>query len=673
MTSHAYDRDGNRYADGPNRHGVSRHNAATRRAWKPDAEFCGVDGEGGNVAEEGTLFGHRHQYLSLRAGADLLETGKPLSWHECLEFLADLDPDRIYVGYFFDYDVTMIIRTLSMERARRLLYPHLRTAPGAQYASPLDLAAPDGSQYQIDYLPHKEFRVRRPGGRWVIISDTGQFFQSAFLTTLRKWDIGTPDELEMIARGKSMRADFTEFTDETRAYNALECVLLEQLMTNFRSVCQETGYVPKKWQGPGYLASSMLAAHHVPRRDDIPILANEQFRLLAQAAYYGGRFETTAAGPIRRIVYQYDINGAYVSLLRGLPCLIHGTWRRVHDRPDRGGVWFGEVSFNHSRDLRLYNLPVRLANGNIQFPREAVGVYWGTELEAAERAGTVTEFVSGWVYEPHCDCHWFDFVTEYYRQRLALGKSAKGMVLKLAGNSIYGKLAQSIGYAPWANPVWAGLITAGCRAMLIDAYAQAPDDTYMLATDGLFTGKRLDVKISKALGDWEETVHPDGIFIVQPGIYFTGDEAKSRGVERGKITTMRNAFEEQWAKFAASGGVDHTVSIPVQNFITARQAIARGKWQIAGTWEKVNREVSFWWVTKRANGIIDWEEDAGLSLMCRTRPPDVPPGTVSQAYQRQIGGGLRMGEGGRWTDPGAQEAERMAEQPDWVEPAFAME
>jgi DNA polymerase type B, organellar and viral len=684
MTSKAYDKNGKRYSDGPNRAGARGHNYATRKLYKPVAQFRGVDGEGGNVAEEGTLFGVRHQYLSLRAGPDLLETGSPLSWHECLSFLASLDPSYIYISYFFDYDVTMVVRTLPEERARRLLYPALRTAEGAHWAAPVDLTAPDGSEYQIDYLPHKEFRVRRrvqwrheqgicqdSWGPWIVLSDVGQFFQSSFLTTLIKWNVGTEAEREMIRAGKAKRADFGVFNEETRAYNALECVLLEQVMTEFRDVCEETGYVPKKWQGPGYLASAMLAAHGVPKRDDIPILKNDSFRLLAQAAYYGGRFETTAAGPIRRTVYQYDINGAYVSLLRGLPCLLHGSWRRVHDRPS-GGTWFGQVHFNHDRVGRLYHLPVRLKNGNIQYPREATGVYWSCEVEAAEAAGTRTDFIEGWVYEPACDCRWFDFVDDYYAERLRLGKSAKGMVLKLAGNSVYGKIAQSIGYAPYANPVWAGLITAGCRAQLVNAYAQAPDDCYMLATDGLFTGKRLDVKISRELGDWEETVHDNGIFIVQPGIYFAGDEPKSRGVERGRITDMRAVFEAQWDKFAASRGTDHTVSIPVDNFITAKQALQRNKWDIAGTWDKQLRQVSFWWVTKRANGIIDWEPDLGLREMCRTRPPDVGPGFISFAYDRMIGGQLRNVEE-RYRDPGLLEAERMAEQPDWVEPLFAME
>src|SRR5215831_7308048 len=106
--------------------GLERHNRATRKLYDKSKyrslwEFRGVDGEGGNVAEEGTLFGTRHQYLSLRCGPYLLETGRPLDWRECFGFLADQPPRSfIYVSYFFDYDVTMMIRTMPESIARKL-------------------------------------------------------------------------------------------------------------------------------------------------------------------------------------------------------------------------------------------------------------------------------------------------------------------------------------------------------------------------------------------------------------------------------------------------------------------------------------------------------------------------------------------------------------------------
>lgn len=641
--------------------GAKFHNYATRRLYDPrnpdNQEFRGVDGEGGNVDIPDALFGKRHEYLSLRVGPHLLQTGKPLTWEDCFPFLADLERYYIYVAYFFDYDVTMMVKNLPEYVARKLLNRNTRIGKN-NYIYPVEYEG-----YEFDYLPHKEFKIRRTGTKhWVVINDVGQFFQGPFLSTIRKWNIGTEEEQAWIEHGKAMRGEFAEHTAEIEAYNAIEVLLLEQLMTDFRAVTWETGYVPKKWQGPGHLASAMLSKHGVPKRDDIPILTNGDFRSLAQAAYYGGRFETTVTGPVPHTVYQYDINGAYVHMLKGLPCLTHGTWRWVRERPT-GGIYFGEVHFDHDAPRYLYNLPIRLKNGNIQYPKEGNGVYWSVELDAAERAGTHIEFHSGWVYDSHCDCRWFDFVDDYYRQRLALGKSTKGYVLKLAGNSVYGKLAQSIGYAPWANPVWAGLITAGCRAMLIDAYSQAPDDCYMLATDGIFMGKPLNLPVSKNLGEWEETIHPDGIFIVQPGIYFMGDEAKTRGVERGRIYNMRAEFETQFERFMQSNGEDHTVSVPVINFVTARLALARNDWASAGTWEKTTREISFAWGIKRMAGLA-FERDG----MIRTVPYPGYPTLVSESYGRIIGGNLNISEAERYQDPSLIDTRDVVEQPDWVQP-----
>jgi hypothetical protein len=551
----------------------------------------------------------------------------------------------------------MVLKSLPQERVERIFNRAARTKGG-------QILPVDYGRYSFDYLPHKEFKVRKDKGPWLVVNDVGQFFQTSFLKTLEKWNIGTPEQREMIRKGKSMRADFTGVTDEIRAYNALEILLLQDLMGQFRTVCVDTGYVPKKWQGPGYLASSMLDFHGVPKRKDIPIMMNDDFRRLANDAYYGGRFETTATGPVLGPVYQYDINSAYPSVLRTLPCLTHGSWKQSRNLPDDGTLWFGQVYFHHTSKKYLYNLPIRDKHGNIFYPREGNGVYWSTELRAARDAGTQFSFSTGWVYENHCQCQWFDFIDDYYARRLALGKSNKGMVLKLAGNAIYGKLAQSIGYAPYANPVWAGLITAGCRAQITGAVNLAPTSTYMIATDGIFCGEQLELPVSNVLGAWERCIHDTGIFIVQPGIYYLPEgDVKTRGIERGRINRRREDFEMAWAQFLDSNGMNYTVTVPVDNFITVKQAIARRKWKIAGTWEKSTREISYEWGTKRERAFAF---DDGRAT--RTFPHSGQSDLMSVGYDRLIGGEAVGSMFNRWRDPGLVERERMDEQPDWVEP-----
>src|SRR6266487_3962473 len=129
--------------------------------------FAGVDGEGGNV------WG-RHEYMLLRAGRRVITNPAGLGWRECLGFLADLPRDAIYVSFFFDYDVTKMLQGLPEQRLRRLLDRDSRPV-GPDKST---LLAVDVPGFQIDYLPGKEFRVRRAHegggyGKWLIVSDVG--------------------------------------------------------------------------------------------------------------------------------------------------------------------------------------------------------------------------------------------------------------------------------------------------------------------------------------------------------------------------------------------------------------------------------------------------------------------------------------------------------------------
>jgi hypothetical protein len=629
--------------------------------------FGTVDGEGGNIPDPDALFGTKHEFLLLRADEFEIGSGSPLGHRQCFDFLAGLPNNRIWTGYFFDYDVTMMCRSLPEERARRLFDPTERLRGNSGFSFPFIEV---DNEWEVGYLPHKEFKVRRKGQDYfTVISDTGSFFQTSFVRTLNKWEIGTEEEREWIAKEKAMRADFTELTEETRAYNMLECVLHNRLMEQFRSVCVEVGYVPNKWQGPGHLASAMLRKHGVPRRQDIPIMNNWKFRELANAAYYGGRAETTVIGNVPGPVYQWDVNGAYVDALRYLPCLVHGSWKFVRSLPasrSRGDIWVGNVEFGHDGSTLIYNLPVRKKDGNIFFPRYGSGHYWSWELDAAERAGTKFTFKEGWVYERHCQCRPFSWIDTYYQERLRLGKGNKGYTLKLGGNSIYGKLAQSIGYAPWANPVYAGLITAYCRAKIIDAYRDDPNDVLMIMTDGLFMRHNPGLSETRQLGDWELKVH-ESLFVVQPGIYFLPDSVKTRGVPLGRIQAVEGEFREAFDRFAATMEMPAPIPIPVTNFLTMRQALARRKWHLAGTWESTTRDISYDWTNKRQGSGLVRERNSGV---LRSLPYDSDVSTLSVPYDRVIGGQLNISPFSSYRDPGLQEKIAAAEQPDWNEPLF---
>jgi hypothetical protein len=610
--------------------------------------FCGVDGEGGNQPDDAALFGERHNYLLLRAGGHLLyNDNRPLGFQDCAEFLCGLPRDRTYVSYFFDYDATKILESAPWERVGRLF---------------TGMGLVDIGDFQVGYTPHKSFRIRARGDERpaLEINDLGTFFQCSFVKALEDWNIGTPEQRYGISRGKLQRGDFRGMTEKTIAYNWSEVELLEMLADEFARTCADLGYFPQRWQGPGQLASAVLAHNDVPRRRDISLCSNRKMMELANEAYYGGRFENAAHGPVHGPVYQYDINSAYPHAMRSLPCLLHGSFRSVKDRPaDLGSLWFGRVAFTSQHDSVLAHLPVRTRDGGLIFPRTGQGVYWSPEVRAAERAGMRVEFQSGYVYEKGktCSCDPFGFVSGMYAERKALGKSARGKVLKLGMNSLYGKLAQSVGSPPYANPVWASLITATTRAMIADACALAPAAIASIATDAVFSTVPLPLPTGSQLGEWDLTVHESGLFLVQPGVYFSGDSAhsnKTRGISANVFAASRQDFMRAWTSLTESGFnfPAHTVPLTVKQFISLRQAKAWGTPHKTGQWLNSDRRVSFEIRPKR---MAPLRRDAAGTWW--SSAPSGSVDEVSVPYKRVIGGAAAL----------ALEEERHIhmDQPDW--------
>ena len=122
-------------------------------------------------------------------------------------------------------------------------------------------------------------------------------------------------------------------------------------------------------------------------------------------------------------------------------------------------------------------------------------------------------------------------VAELYDLRLRVGKETSlGKAIKLVINSLYGKTAQSVGNPLYGNPVYASLITAGCRTMILDAIASHPDGkkaVVMVATDAVFfLDAHPSLPISAALGDWEHKERSN-LTLFKPGVYWD-DAARER-------------------------------------------------------------------------------------------------------------------------------------------------
>ncbi len=650
--------------------------------------FVGCDGEGWNLPN-----GY-HAYFMLRIGDQTLKTkgsAVRLSTQDCLSFIADQNPDNIYVGYFFDYDVTKILEDLPWDKLDRLLNRAKRMSAFGK------LFPVDWRGFQIEYLPRKEFKVRRllsqvedqsTWSKWVVINDVGSFFQMPFLNAIRNWDVGTVDDHRNIEVGKSGRASFSlQDIDEISAYNSLEIRLLETLMERFRGACVDAGYIPRKWQGPGVLAEAMFKAHKVPESKNISLLKDcPELVRFATNAYYGGRTEVAVVGPVEKPTYQYDINSAYPYAMQFVPCLLHGQWEHFtefdtgwrYDRPTgRKGETFALMygSFRHrgGPHTMWYGLPVRTAQGTIVYPESGSGWYWSFEIQSAIHQTFEPE--EAWVYTRQCNCEPLGFVRDVYATRQRIGKDGPGIVLKLGMNSLYGKTVQSIGEPKYANPIWGSFITAFPRMQIQDFIHSSPDcrarhcgyDILMVATDSVATLRNRterEYEDSKRLGGWSQEIHPLGIFVVQPGVYFgsSGKPSKTRGVPRTVVDAYEEVFQDAFDTMVASGEMsDGDVSVPQKIFCGIRYALHRRNVRLLGQWIEFGEEgksgkvISFDWTSKRA-------PDPALAphppsrTWIQTFPYSGDTGIVSVPYSKDIGG-LRAREDARLA---------FSDQPDWA-------
>jgi hypothetical protein len=266
-------------------------------------------------------------------------------------------------------------------------------------------------------------------------------------------------------------------------------------------------------------------------------------------------------------LWGYDISSAYPYQLAFLPCLKHTTWKRTKDRKAMKAARCALVRYSLSRcknELPWGPFPFRDEDGSISFPLESGGGWvWRDEYFAGERYWKNVRLRSAWIGTGRCRCSPFARIPHYYRERLRIGKEGAGIVHKLGPNSCYGKLAQSVGgNPPFQSWVWAGMITSGCRAQILELMGLHRDmrNVLAIATDGVYTRERLARPVprdtgtyacvdkdkphegKKPLGGWEEKEYPKGLFFARPGIYFPVDPTeeqlsavRARGIGRASL------------------------------------------------------------------------------------------------------------------------------------------
>lgn len=574
---------------------------------KAKRRFRGFDGEGWDV-------NGKHELMILRAGDSELYTGKPLFIADVFDWMVQLPrTETYYVGFSLGYDLSMILGQLPRERFLRLYDRESRVTNTRGFVTlPVDWR----DTYRMDWIPGKRFSVwlaDDPRKRFDV-EDVVGCFQKSFLAAIRDWKVGTPEELALIERFKGLRGEFENVpVDEVREYNRLECVLLAEMMDRVRRSASDAEIFPSSWFGAGQLAQAMMRSRRVKdtmRKESYPDAFNEA----AERAYFGGWFDTSAVG-IFPEVYEYDISSAYPHAMRTLPCLAHA--RLTHGavegaeqlcyvswmpRDLRHTVSWGAFPIRHGSGERSEPREGRriFVPGTLWYPRKGEGWYWRREVDAVCRRGDYIVTVHDtWSLVPQCTCRPFSWVDGVYQERKRIGKSGRGMVLKLAMNSLYGKLAQSVGTPQFASAVWAGLVTSTTRSMLHDAIRAAggiggrQSNVLMVATDAVYTRKPIPdgmLNVGEGLGQWETAEH-GRYMIVQPGLHYAyeTDKFKTRGIPRSVVAEGVTALERHW--FSEDRWEPFTFTLEM--FYTPQYAYQLRSPELMGQWVQVPRGIHF--------------------------------------------------------------------------------
>ena len=592
--------------------------------------FIALDGEG---------IEDRYVLLACSNG-EYTENPEGLSTVDCFKFILELPkpPGSAYVGFFFTYDINMMLRDIPLPKLKRLWNDKWLFWRG----------------YILEWTPTKSFTIRRETpNRSRTIYDVGGFFQCSFVKALETWQAAPPEAIERIGGMKEQRDTFDQ-TDrnEIRDYCLEECRYLVTLMDKLQGALHTANLTPNTWQGAGSIAARLLQREGIKRHRQPDTHWGEDIYEAILHSYFGGRVELFLQGNHDGIT-AYDVTSAYPYAATLAPSL-QGSFCNTDRIPEWG---LCHVRWSLPTDTTICPFPFRHKKG-IYWPTNGEGYYHACEVREAIKAyGDAIELIEAWEYTPENDTKPFAFIQEAFNARAEFKRTGNPAekAIKLGLNALYGKLAQGIGYRgkPPAHRsyLWAGFLTAHCRSTMFRLAMEHPHSVVMVATDGIFLNQDPQWETQEGvLGALTKSEYPY-MFTAQPGVYSTldGTVNKTRGF------THKEIGFDNLSKGYQRMGPFYVAHYETRRFVGLGSSLHRKTMDDWRTWPNSQRKLSLYpsrkWVTQWQDP-EEWREDPQAYV--RHYPPTVEG--VSEPYSPKTPDLTAI--------PGAVEFQELQEQPD---------
>ena len=285
--------------------------------------------------------------------------------------------------------------------------------------------------------------------------------------------------------------------------------------------------------------------------------------MYAYLSYFGGRFEVLQKGYFDYINVS-DINSAYPYQTTKLIDIKNGEWIKVNKLDENADIGFYKIIIEQTDDHPIQPFSFRNNNGLVYYPEFKQVLHFTTQDEllfALDHYDVNVKVLDGWVFYANEITYPFAKMKEIYEQRKKVKKTdpVLQLVLKIIMNSFYGKCAEKtkqlyrtdIEHAtdfyvsdneviPLVkllkpgrifNPVYASLITARTRVMLLEQAIKKPDHVVAMFTDSILSTKKF-IDENDELGGWSNEGEGEAL-IVGCGVYTIRNENKTKTRLRG--------------------------------------------------------------------------------------------------------------------------------------------